>query len=240
MTRGTLISRLFALVFSLGILSGCAATTKEPPHLKDEGLQSAAYFCANAPWCNFTAVERPWPVVTPATSFLPFDNLIFLLQLPPAPEKLSIDWTSRMLAAQYANFRIVVTLGELPDFRSIAEGDTSPPFKDKGRYALLDYFEIMFTATLDQPEPKNSYDRNLWRAAFFRKAMELYKSTTEAEIYRNGPWTVYTVKVGGWTYTRNTVITHKNSPARYVQIFDNDAPKSVITDLIATIQYLGP
>ena len=144
-----------------------------------------------------------------------------------------------MLAARYANYKIIVTLGELPDFRSIAEGDTSPPSKDKGRYASLDYFEIIFTSTLNQPEPENSYDRNLWRTAFFIKSSVLYKSATEAEIYRNGPWTVYTVKLAGESKPRNTVITHKNSPARYLEISDYDAPKTVITDLIATIQLVG-
>lgn len=239
MRRSTLVSRMLALLFSLGILSGCAATTKAP-HLKDEGLQSAAYFCADAPWCNFTAVARPWPEVTPTSSFLPFDNLIFLVQLPPAPEKLSIEWNSRMLAARYANYKIVVTLGELPDFHSIAEGDITAPSKDKGRYALLDYFEIMFTAKPGQPEPENSYDRYLWRAAFLGKAAYFYKSTTDAEIYRNGPWTAYTTKMSGGDDPRNTVITHKNFPTRYLRIFSHDVPDAVIDNLIATIQLASP
>lgn len=239
-TRNTLISRLLAFVFSLGILSACAEIAKPPPQLKDEGLQSAAYFCADAPWCNFTAAERPWPEVTPKSSFMPFDNWIFLVQLPPAPEKLSVSWTSQMLVARYANYKIVVTLGESPDFRSIADGDITLPSKDKGRYALLDYFEIMFTAKPGQPEPENSYDRGLWRTAFFMKSSVQYKSATEAEIYRNGPWTVYTVKLAGESNPRQTVITHKNSPSRYVQISDYDAPKTVITDLIATIQLASP
>lgn len=236
MARNMSISRIVALIFLFGILLACAATTKPLPHLKDEGLQSATYLCTDAPWCNLTAVERPWPEVTQASGRLPVTNLMFLVQIPNAPEKLLIpSGKLPMFAANYANYSFTIGLDEFPDVDSVPGMHHLQP-KDKRRYSPLDHYEIMFTATPDQQEPEGSYDRAVWRSAFFGKVTLFNTSATEAEIYRNGPWTVYMLQVNGPTYTRSTAITHKDFPLRYLRISDRNAPKAVITDLIATIQ----
>lgn len=220
--------------FCAALLSSCAAN--KPVDKLD--FPTASEWCQGAPWCDFTSVEQKWPVAIDSNKNAAITNLTFSVQVPRSYSKLAVLWGPLpTFAAEYGSYRIVVALEETPDPPVNAE-PTLAKAKNLSARLPIDLYEIIFTSTHNQIEPKNIYDAWLWRSAFSVKSRS-YKSATKAEIYRNGKWNAYVADVDGVTHTRATVITHRDFPTRYLRIFDNGAPKSVIVGIIASVKLDG-
>lgn len=199
---------------------------------------TAAEWCQSAPWCGFTADDKPWPEKAQESSYptIPLSNLTFTVNAPAAFKGLTVAAGAQAtLVAQYPDYRIAVSLEDLPE--PTAETGTADltAAKARSKRRPIDVFDILFTAKPEQPEPKNLYEAWLWRSAFAIKA-RFYESTTKAEIRRNGKWTAFIADAKRSPYTRATVITHKDIPARYLRILDTGAPDNVIAALIASVE----
>ena len=199
---------------------------------------AAGEWCQNAPSCGFTADDKPWPENVQANSYptVPLSNLTFTINAPAAFKGLTVAAGAQAtLVAQYADYRIAVSLEDLPEPTAGTGAAELTAAKAQSKRRPIDVFDILFTAKPQQAEPKNLYEAWLWRSAFAIKA-RFYESTTKGEIRRNGKWTAFIADVKRSPYTRATVITHKDVPSRYLRILDTGAPENVIADLIASVE----
>ena len=174
-----------------------------------------------------------WPDIKDRPDTVPVNNGIFVYQFPRQFDKVSVLGTPPMVVARYPNYRIAVATEKMYDYGALVleKAGASGPKHDKS--PALRYFEIMFTKTLTDPEPENRHDRILWRAAFAGKSIQKFSSTPNAEIYRHDPWTVYMANVDGITHTRETIAVHRDQSDFYLRVFDTNAPKATLLNLIA-------
>ena len=203
---------------------------------------TAAEWCQSAPWCGFTADDKPWPEKAQTSSYptVPISNLTFTVNAPAAFKGLTVAAGAQAtLVAQYPDYRIALSLEDLPEPATETGAGDLTAAKARSKRRPIDVFDILFTAKPQQPEPKNLYDAWLWRSAFAIKA-RFYESTTKGEIRRNGKWTAFIADVKRSPYTRATVITHKDIPSRYLRILDTGAPDNVIAALIASVELDRP
>lgn len=219
---------------ALALSSACTRTTTTPPPTRPE-VRSAAFYCAHVQWCNFVAAEKKWPIANDRQETTPTTHGSFRLQLLKGIEKLHVIGTPPTLIASYTDYRLAISLRTVNDFGLLALANETPTPSSDGKYRALDFFEILFTKTIADPEPEHPFDRRLWRAAFVKKSSSMYSLVTEAEIYRHGPWTVYMANLNGIGHERDTIITHQDKPDSYLRVHDLRAPKSVILNLIASI-----
>jgi len=218
----------------LAALCVSCANTAEIGLSKNE-VRAAAFYCDHSPWCNLVAAEKAWPIATDRQETIPVTNGAFLLQLPRNIDRLHIAGTPPTVIASYADYRISASLETVHNFGLLALENEASPTPSDGKYRPPDYFEIMFTKTLADPEPEHRFDRKLWRAVFVRKSSSKYSLITDAEIYRRGPWTIYMANMGGIAHERETIFIHRDQPDAYLRVYDIHAPKSIILDLIATV-----
>lgn len=219
---------------AIALSAACTRTTPPLERVKED-VRSAAFYCTHVQWCNFVAVEKNWPIVNDRQETTPITHGSFRLQLQKNIDKLQVISTPPTLIATYADYRLAISLRTVNDFGLLALANEETTAPSDGKYRALDFFEILFTKTLADPEPEHHFDRRLWRAAFVKKSSSMYSLISEAEIYRHGPWTVYMANLNGVGHERDSIIIHRDKPDTYLRVHDLRAPKTTILNLIATV-----
>lgn len=221
---------LCALVTAVS--ASCASGTR--PDSSTE-IQPATFYCERSPWCNLVAVEKPWPEApTTRQEMMPVMLGPFRVQLPRNVDELHTAGASHALVANYANYRIALSLETVHDFGLLAPENNPSATPENGRLHPFHYFEILFTKTPADPEPAAGFDRKLWRAAFVRKSSLKYSRAGTAEIRRHGTWTAYSVLFDDTSRERETILVNREQPDDYLRVYDTNAPESVILSLVAT------
>ena len=237
--------RLF-IILGFSMLMGCAHTAPVKNTLFDDEFPSAKSRCEDTPWCETKAVLKDWPKAPEIAASVLVSNWTFMFRLPTGFEKLTVVSGDKlpMLAAHYSGYNIAVALDEFSSFLSptgnarlnaeIARAHASSKFLPN------DAHRILFTASPEEAEPENLYDRMLWRFAFLLKSSKLYEPESPPEMYQNGKWTVYS-----WARSetppraRHMIITHQDFPARYLNVITRpitrEAPQAVLDYLITTL-----
>jgi hypothetical protein len=218
---------LLSLLFNISNVFAIS-TSEQPP--------SVTAVCKDQPQCDFIAKEKKWPKEEEGGGSVTFSNLAFDIKFPKEFNKVAVVWGELPLyVVLYNDKKITVGMEEVPGEETSSDFPLLLEDKTHSSWLPIDIFEIIFKKTSSNKEPSNSYERYLWRTAFFHKVIT-YGPTTSAIAYEKGLWKAYMANVGDPTNNRLTIITHKKYPNRYLTIRDNGVEQKFIEKLIATIE----
>lgn len=222
------MSSKWYMALFLGAGLSCSEVTKNDAIVEVNSMfPEASVSCADTPWCSFTSSEKKWPSEKLNGLEVPISDLFFIVSIPRKYSKITVLWGPLPhYTIHFDKYLISISLEDVPNISQITGNN--------GNYSHDKLFDIIFTQIPNKPEPMNRIDRLLWRFAFRSKASQ-YKSATKGIIYRKDKWTAYTVNIQEISYTRKTIITHKDIPNRFLQILDDGAPKVVIERILSSI-----
>lgn len=230
------------VILGISLLMGCAHTVPVENSLYDDEFPSTKSRCEDVPWCMTKTVLKDWPKAPEIAASVPISNWTFVFRLPTGFDKLTVVSGNKlpMLVAQYPDYNISVALNEFsfsltPTGNNAINAEVARAHASS-KFVLTDIYRIFFTASSEEAEPENLYDRMLWRTAFYMKSFERFNPDSPPEMRRNGKWTVYS-----WTRSetplqpRYMIITHQDFPARYLNVITRDVPQAILDYFITTL-----
>lgn len=213
-------------MFSM-LTSAVSANGDNPPQ--------AFEICKDQPQCDFIGKERQWPAAGFESNYVTFTNRIFDVRLPRTMDKVSIGWGDTPLyALWFDQVRVAIGIEDVPDIRTNTDHEKIIEDKKDSNWIGIDLFKIVFNNKPYEKEPVNTYEKYLWRSAFFHKVI-VYEGIKAASIYKHGPWTAYSATVSGPTPHRLTVITHTDIENQYLSIRDNGLDQEFLEKIIASV-----
>lgn len=214
---------LLATIISISVVSCLGLVNEAPqyPHPKE--------YCKDTPWCAFRAIEKGWPEKA-NIKVMQINLDPFAVDVPANFNRLSV-MPHQILAVVYDDYVIFLAL-EGPE--NMGFGPAREILK-QSNYEAIDYPKLVFTATPDDLEPENKYDRDVWRGAIREKATHLIDAK-EGWVFKKGKIVAYTARVKQSVYTGDTVITHKGRPDLYLRIYDKSADPKVIYSIISSFR----
>ncbi|MBU2709525.1 hypothetical protein [Zooshikella harenae] len=197
--------------------------------------------CEGVKWCDWIAVKKNWPQARSSKSLLKISNELFEVSIPQGFNYQHIYGGLPSYSLLYDDFRIGISVKQTPEPIAGKHADLIKSAKEKqGKNQLVpvDLFKIAYLNTKKIKEPKNLYQKTIWRLAFLYKASEQLISVPEYYTIDNISAYMMEVKRGKVKY-RVTIVTTINEQNKYLKIIDDGAPKQLVLDILSSVRLVS-